>query len=66
MLRKAKRKFIKFEMWSPKISISTSALALAINRDGSSGGIARLAVITKDGIERSTVLNPDLPKFFEN
>ena len=42
------------------------ALSLAIARDGSSGGIARLAAITKDGIERKTILNPDLPQFFEN
>ena len=43
-----------------------SALSLAIARDGSSGGIARLAVITEDGIERKTILNPELPKFYEN
>jgi len=42
-----------------------NAIALAIFRDGSSGGICRLACITKDGIERKTVLHQDLPKFFE-
>ena len=42
-----------------------SALALAMARDGSSGGIARLAVISKDGVERKTILHPDLPKFYE-
>jgi len=41
------------------------AIALAIFRDGSSGGICRLACITEDGVERKTVLSPDLPRFFE-
>lgn len=40
-------------------------LTLAINRDGSSGGCVRLAVITKDGIDRKVVLHNDLPKFYE-
>ena len=34
-------------------------------RDGSSGGIARLAIITKDGVERHTILHNDLPKFYQ-
>jgi 20S proteasome subunit beta 1 len=42
-----------------------NALSLAISRDGSSGGIARLAAITADGVERKTVLHNDLPKFYE-
>merc|ERR1712179_839383 len=41
------------------------ALTLAIHRDGSSGGIARMACINKDGVERKTVLYPDLPKMFD-
>lgn len=41
------------------------ALTLAINRDGSSGGVARMACITKEGIERKTILYPDLPKMFD-
>merc|ERR1712066_295968 len=35
----------------------------AINRDGSSGGCCRIAIITKDGIERRTFLHNELPKF---
>jgi len=35
----------------------------AINRDGSSGGCCRIAIITKDGIERRTHLHNELPKF---
>jgi len=41
------------------------ALALAMFRDGSSGGIIRLAIITKDGIERRQILGNELPRFFE-
>ena len=41
------------------------AVSLAISRDGSSGGLVRLAAITKDGVERSTVMHDDQPKFFE-
>lgn len=39
------------------------AVTLAIQRDGSSGGIVRLATITKDGIDRQTILHNELPKF---
>ena len=38
-------------------------VTLAIKRDGSSGGVCRLASITKDGVKRKCVLYPDLPKF---
>ncbi|XP_064642112.1 proteasome subunit beta type-6-like [Lineus longissimus] len=40
-------------------------LALAMCRDGSSGGVIRLAAITKDGVERSTILGDKLPRFYE-
>lgn len=40
-------------------------MALAMSRDGSSGGVVRLGIITKDGIERRVILGNDLPKFFE-
>ncbi|XP_063058584.1 proteasome subunit beta type-6-like [Engraulis encrasicolus] len=39
------------------------ALALAMERDGSSGGVARLAAITKAGLERTVILGNQLPKF---
>jgi len=42
-----------------------NAVSLAMVRDGSSGGIVRLAVINKDGVERHCVLHKDLPKFYE-
>ncbi|XP_071945654.1 proteasome subunit beta type-6-like [Antedon mediterranea] len=43
----------------------SNALALAMFRDGSSGGIVRLACISKDGVERSQILGDKLPKFYE-
>ena len=44
---------------------SPSALALAMSRDGSSGGVIRMCVITEDGVERSFVPGNELPKFWE-
>ncbi|KAL3861667.1 hypothetical protein ACJMK2_007718 [Sinanodonta woodiana] len=43
-----------------------NAVSLAINRDGSSGGIVRLATITKDGVERFTLTGDQIPKFYED
>ena len=40
-------------------------VTLAITRDGSSGGCARLAIIDKDGVERIDVLGNDLPKVYD-
>ncbi|ELT97307.1 hypothetical protein CAPTEDRAFT_156053 [Capitella teleta] len=40
-----------------------NAVTLAINRDGSSGGICNLATISVDGVERQKFLHDDLPKF---
>ncbi|EGD81400.1 proteasome subunit beta type-6 [Salpingoeca rosetta] len=42
-----------------------NALALAMSRDGSSGGVIRTAVITKDGVERDVVLGDALPTFYQ-
>jgi len=39
------------------------AVSLAILRDGSSGGIVRLASITADGIARQNVLQEELPEW---
>ncbi|KAJ8969333.1 hypothetical protein NQ317_010105 [Molorchus minor] len=46
------------------VKFVTNTLALAMSRDGSSGGVIRLGVITENGIERRVVT--DLPKFFED
>lgn len=42
-----------------------AALTLALTRDGSSGGVVRVAVITKDGVERQTFLHNELPQFYQ-
>ena len=41
------------------------AVAMAIARDGSSGGCIRYAVVTKDGVERNVLLNTEIQRFFE-
>jgi 20S proteasome subunit beta 1 len=40
-------------------------LTLAMSRDGSSGGVVRLADISKDGVEKVTLLADQLPRFYE-
>jgi 20S proteasome subunit beta 1 len=42
-----------------------AALALAMSRDGSSGGVIRMAVITEDGVERLFVPGNELPTFWD-
>ena len=41
------------------------AISLAMSRDGSSGGVIRLAVITEEGVERLLFSGDDVPKFWE-
>jgi len=45
------------------IQFTKNAVTLAIQRDGSSGGVIRLATITKGGINRQVILNNELPMF---
>ncbi|XP_064113788.1 proteasome subunit beta type-6-like [Macrobrachium nipponense] len=42
-----------------------NTLTLALTRDGSSGGVVRIAIITKDGVERRVFLHNELPTFYE-
>jgi 20S proteasome subunit beta 1 len=42
-----------------------SALSLAMSRDGSSGGVIRMAVITEEGVERMFVPGDELPTFWQ-
>lgn len=42
-----------------------NSLALAMSRDGSSGGVIRLAIINKDGVERKVLLADEQPKFWQ-
>ncbi|CAM5139023.1 unnamed protein product [Natator depressus] len=45
------------------LSFTANALALAMERDGSSGGVIRLAAITEQGVERKVLLGNQLPRF---
>jgi 20S proteasome subunit beta 1 len=47
-------------------NLVTTALALAVSTDGSSGGMARLVTITKDGAVRRHVAGDQLPQFSES
>ncbi|KZP24684.1 20S proteasome subunit [Athelia psychrophila] len=42
-----------------------NTLSLAMARDGSSGGVIRMCVITEEGVERKFVPGNKLPKFWE-
>jgi 20S proteasome subunit beta 1 len=48
------------------VQFVVKGLALAMSRDGSSGGVARIGIITKDGIERRVFAGKDLPKIYED
>ena len=45
------------------VLVGWAAVALAMARDGSSGGVIRTAVVTKDGVEREMVPGDKLPHF---
>ncbi|CAG8644761.1 18124_t:CDS:2, partial [Acaulospora morrowiae] len=47
------------------IKFVRDAVALAMSRDGSSGGCIRQAIITKEGVERLFYPGNDLPVFWE-
>ncbi len=42
-----------------------TALSLAMSRDGSSGGLARLITITKAGAERRMIKGDEIPLFWD-
>ncbi|XP_053321096.1 proteasome subunit beta type-6 [Spea bombifrons] len=44
------------------LTFTANALSLAMERDGSSGGVIRLAAITEDGVERKVILGNELPR----
>lgn len=48
----------------PKFT-SFAALSLAMARDGSSGGVIRMCVITEEGAERLFIPGDQLPKFWD-
>ncbi|GAB5580412.1 proteasome subunit beta type-6 [Prionailurus iriomotensis] len=45
------------------LQFTANALALAMERDGSSGGVIRLAAIEESGVERRVLLGDQIPKF---
>jgi len=45
------------------LCLTCPALSLAMERDGSSGGVIRQASISEDGVERRVILGNQLPKF---
>lgn len=47
----------------PSFLLLFTALALAMERDGSSGGVIRLAAIAESGVERQVLLGDQIPKF---
>jgi len=47
------------------VNFVKNTLSLAMSRDGSSGGVIRMCVITEDGVERKFVPGNQLPKFWE-
>jgi len=46
-------------------NFTTNALALAMSRDGSSGGVIRLLTIDANGIHRRMIPGDKLPRFYE-
>ncbi|CAK9816271.1 Proteasome subunit beta type-6 [Anthophora quadrimaculata] len=47
------------------VKLVEHTLALAMSRDGSSGGVIRIGIITEKGIERKVILGNELPRFYE-
>lgn len=45
--------------------VSLVALSLAMNRDGSSGGVAYIVTIGEHNTEEKVILGNDLPTFFD-
>ena len=43
-----------------------NSVALAISRDGSSGGVIRIATIDESGIERKVFTGNDVPTFYDS
>jgi 20S proteasome subunit beta 1 len=48
------------------IAFVKNCLGLAMARDGSSGGVIRMAIITEDGVERSVFTGADIPRFYSD
>lgn len=42
-----------------------NSLSLAMSRDGSSGGVIRMAIIDKDGVTRKVFAGDEIPTFWQ-
>ena len=62
--RERGRKESKAESCMMRLSLCLAALALAVARDGSSGGVLRLAIIEEGGVSRSVFIGPEIPQFY--
>ncbi|XP_065844496.1 proteasome subunit beta type-6-like [Oscarella lobularis] len=47
------------------LGFAKNCLALAMARDGSSGGLIRLAAIEEQGVERFVISGDEIPRFYE-
>jgi len=47
------------------VNFVKNTLTLALTRDGSSGGVVRVAIIDKDKVERRVFLHNELPEFYQ-
>ncbi|XP_029633655.1 proteasome subunit beta type-6 [Octopus sinensis] len=45
------------------LKFTANCISLAMTRDGSSGGVIRLAAITKNGVDRVNLIGDEIPKF---
>jgi len=48
------------------LEFTANTLSLAMGRDGSSGGLIRLASINKNGVQRHTLSGDQMPQFWHN
>lgn len=47
------------------VQFATNAVALAMSRDGSSGGVIYMVIITKAGSEHKIIAGADVPQFYD-
>ena len=64
--RTGRKRFLRLSFSFPLSNLKPSAaIALAMNRDGSSGGVIYLATITAAGVDHQVILGNELPKFYD-
>ena len=58
--------WVKIDHTHARTHTHNTALALAISRDGSSGGVIRLAAVEEGGVERTVLTGHDIPQFYSD